>query len=324
MNKTLNIINGDGCINIMKKANIEGDFLPWRDFLHEGSVPAGLTLEELSVIRAKFISEYGIGEFSEIYQSFKERNNQLKRYREYNKIVLWFEHDLYDQLQLLQLLDWFATQNLKDIELTLICTTSYLGESTPHQIKKMSHYAIGGTPQHFKLAQEAWSAFREPTPKSWFQLLKKPTSILPFLQPAIVRMLEEFPNTKMGLSRTEYQALLIISNGIDEAQDIFEKYQSFEERKFMGDVIFWKILNNFENHNIIKRDIDNKLTITSLGKELLNGKRFWFDIMPLDRYIGGCHLTLENLWCWDVPKKTLKKYYFSKPINSLLVIKQPL
>ncbi len=321
MKRTLNIVNGDACINIMKKAEIQGDFLPWLDFLHEGSVPAGLNLEELSLIRAKFISEYRVGEFSEIYNRFKERNNQLKEYREYNKIVLWFEHDLHDQLQLLQILDWFSTKNLKDIELTLIYSNNYLGESTAQQIKKMLHYAIDVTPKHFKLAQEAWSAFREPTPKSWFKLLKKTTSILPFLKPAIFRMIEEFPSTKAGLSRTEYQALLVISNGIDEAKDIFEKCQSFEERKFMGNIVFWKILNNFENYNIIKRDINNKLTITPIGKELIDGKQFWFDIMPLDRYIGGCHLTLENLWCWDISSKTLKQYYFSKPINSLLVVK---
>ena len=321
MKKTLNIINGDACINIMEKANIKGDFLPWRDFLHEGSVPSGLSLEELSLIRAKFISEYGLGEFNEIYKSFKERDNQLKNYKKYNNIILWFEHDLYDQLQLLQLLDWFATKELKNRQLTLICTTNYLGESSPQQIEKMLHYAIEVSHKHFKVAQKAWSAFREPTPKLWFNLLKKTTSILPFLQPAIVRMLEEFPNTKNGLSRTEYQALLIVSNGIDDANDIFEKCQSFEERKFMGDIIFWKILNNFENYNIIKRDINKKLTITSLGREVLEGRHFWFEIMPPNRYIGGCHLTLENLWCWDVPSKTIKQYYFSKVLNDLLVVK---
>ncbi len=321
MKKTLNIINSNASIKIMKKANIQGDFLPWQDFLHEGSVPAGLTLEELSLIRAKFISEYRIGEFSEIYKNFKIRDRHLRAYGEYNKIVLWFEHDLHDQLQLLQLLDWFYNKPLNKIRLTFICSNNYLGESTTQQIRKMLHYEIELAPQHFKLAQKAWSAFREPTPKTWFKLLKKPSSILPFLESAILRMIEEFPNTKVGLSRTEYQTLLIISNGIDEAKDIFIKNQSFEERKFMGDVVFWKILNNFENYNIIKRDINNKLTITPLGKELLNGKRFWFNIMPLDRYIGGCHLSLENLWCWDIPTKTLKQYYFSKPINSLLIVK---
>ena len=321
MKRILNIINGNACINIMKKANIKGDFLPWLDFLHEGNVPAGLTLEELSLIRAKFISEYKVGEFSEIYKRFRKRDNQLNAYREYNQIVLWFEHDLHDQLQLLQLLDWFATKNLKDIQLTFIYSNNYLGESTTQQIQKMLHYAIEVSPQHLKLAQKAWSAFREPTPKSWFKLLKEPTSILPFLQPAIFRMLEEFPHTKTGLSRTEYQALLVISNGIDDAKDIFEKCQSFEERRFMGNIVFWKILNNFENHNIIKRDINKKLTITPLGRELLDGKHFGFDVMPLNRYIGGCHITLDNLWCWDIATETLKQYYFSKPINSLLIVK---
>ena len=321
MKRVLNIINSEACINIMKKSNIEGEFLPWQDFLHEGSVPSGLTLEELSIIRAKFISEYKVGDFSEIYKRLKDRNNRLKAYKRYKKIVLWFEHDLYDQLQLLQLLDWFATKELKDIQLFLIYSNNYLGESTPKQIKKMLHYAIDVNSNHLKLAKEAWSAFREPTPKSWSKLLKKSTSILPFLQPTIVRMLEEFPSTKTGLSRTEYQALLVISNGIDNAQDIFEESQNLEKRKFMGNIIFWKILNNFENYNIIERDINNRLTITSLGRELLNGKRFWFDIMPLDRYIGGCHLTLENLWCWDNATKTIREYYFSKPLNTILIVK---
>ena len=321
MKRVLNIINSEACINIMKKSNIEGEFLPWQDFLHEGSVPSGLTLEELSIIRAKFISEYKVGDFSEIYKRLKDRNNRLKAYKRYKKIVLWFEHDLYDQLQLLQLLDWFATKELKDIQLSLIYSNNYLGESTPKQIKKMLHYAIDVNSNHLKLAKEAWSTFRESTPKSWSKLLKKPTSILPFLQPTIVRMLEEFPSTKTGLSRTEYQALLVISKGIDNAQDIFEESQNLEKRKFMGNIIFWKILNNFENYNLIERDINNRLTITSLGRELLNGKRFWFDIMPLDRYIGGCHLTLENLWCWDASTQTIKQYYFSKPLNYLLVVK---
>ncbi len=320
MDKTLNIINGDTCIGIMKKANIQGEFLAWQDFLHEGNVPAKVTLEELSIIRAKFIAQYGLGDFSEIYKTFQKRDNKLKTYKSYNKIILWFEHDLYDQLQLLQLLDWFSNKSLKNSQLTLICSNNYLGESTAQQIKKMVHYSIDLLPEHFQLAKKAWSAFREPTPLSWMNLLQYPSSILPFLKPAVFRMLEEFPNTKAGLSRTEYQALLVISNGINDAQDIFIKCQSFEERKFMGDVVFWKILDNFEEYKIIQRR-EKKLTITPLGKQLLKGERFWFDIMPLERYIGGCKLTLDNLWCWDVPKKTLKKYYFSKVIKALLVVK---
>jgi hypothetical protein len=99
--KILNITNGDTAVEIMKQAGITGGFLPWRDVLHEGPVPAGLSLEELSKVRAEFISGRGWGDAETIKQSFIDRDNQLKSYQDYEKVILWFEHDLYDQLQII-------------------------------------------------------------------------------------------------------------------------------------------------------------------------------------------------------------------------------
>ncbi len=320
MIKTLNIVNGDACINMMEKAQIKGDFLPWRDFLHEGPVPANLSLKKLSKIRAQFIAQYGLGNFNEIHQNFLERDHKLKEYKAYQKVVLWFEHDLYDQLQLIQILSWFAKQDLKGTQLTLICTNNYLGESSEQQIQKLAQYEITVLEEHFKLATQAWVAFTHHNPKKWAKLLENSTAHLPFLKAAVYRMLEEYPNTKNGLSRTAYQALLIISNGIDNPIDIFRKCQTFEERKFMGDSIFWKILEDFETYHVIKRE-DAKLQITSLGKELLKGKENWINIKPLQRSIGGVNLNNDNLWCWDMKNKSINQYYFSKPLKSLLRVK---
>ena len=320
MIETLNIVNGDACIHIMKKAHIKGDFLPWRDFLHEGAVPANLSLEALSKIRAKFISNYGLGSLEKIKKDFEARDRKLKSYKLYDKVVLWFEHDLYDQLQLLQLLSWFSPQHFKKTTLTLICTNKYLGESSVEQIKKLLQYETDILDEHFQLADKAWSAFCSNTPEKWAKLLDEPTEILPFLKPAVYRMLEEYPSTEHGLSRTAYQALLVISNGMNEPLDIFIKSQSFEERKFMGDVIFWKILEEFEIHGVNEKQ-EGKIVLSSLGQELLNGQKNWLSIAPLQRSIGGVNLSLENLWCWDREEKHIKKYHYSKAINSLLKIK---
>ena len=322
MEKILNIVNGDAGIDIMKEAGIEGEFLPWRDFLHEGPVLSNLSLEELSTLRSKFIASLGFGKFSTVQKDFQERDKKLASYKNYKKIVLWFEHDLYDQLQLLQILTWFEKENLQDIQLTLICTNNYLGESSPQLIKKFLLHEIKILPEHLELAKKSWSAFCEPTPKNWFKLLEEPTGLLPFLKGAIFRMLEEYPNTKCGLSRTAYQTLLIISNGIQDPIDIFKKYQSFEERKFMGDIIFFKILETFETYKIIEKSSTTKeLVVTKLGRKLLQGEENWVNIKNLDRYIGGVHLTPDNLWCWDIEKKEIKHYYYSKNLNSLLVVK---
>jgi hypothetical protein len=320
MIKTLNIVNGDACINIMKKAGIKGDFLPWRDFLHEGSVPANLSLKKLSKVRAKFIADFGMGDFTTIHKEFLERDHKLSTYGLYKKVILWFEHDLYDQLQLIQILSWFAKQDLEKTNLTLICTNNYLGESSTQQIQKLLHYETPILTEHFQVAEEAWSAFTHVNPKKWAKLLDKHTALLPFLQAAVYRMIEEYPSTKHGLSRTAYQALLIISNGIDNPMDIFVKYQTFEERKFMGDSIFWKILEDFENYKVIKKE-EGKLLITSLGEKLLVGKENWLNIKPIQRSIGGVNLSEQNLWCWDLEKETIKPYYYSKSLNTLLKIK---
>ena len=61
MERILNITNGDSAVNIMKQAGVPGAFLPWRDVLHDGPVPAGLSLEDLSMVRASFIANRGWG-----------------------------------------------------------------------------------------------------------------------------------------------------------------------------------------------------------------------------------------------------------------------
>lgn len=321
MIKTLNIVNGDACIDMMKKAGIKGDFLPWRDFLHEGPVLAHLSLEKLSKLRAQFIANYGFGQFDEIYEEFKERDKKLASYQNYDKVTLWFEHDLYDQLQLLQILSWFSEQNLKQTPLTLICTNNYLGESSSKKIKRLLNYETPIRQEHLNLAKKAWAAFCHRTPERWEKLLYEPTALLPFLKAAVYRMLEEFPNTKCGLSRTEYQALRIIANGTNNPLHIFHKYQSFEERRFMGDIIFWKILENFEKYKVITKDEEQKMIITPLGIKLLKSEENWLNIRPMQRFIGGVSLNAQKVWCWDPDKREIKAYYYSKTLNALLKIK---
>src|SRR5689334_9869418 len=97
----LHITNGDATVAVMKRAGIAGEILPWRDVLHEGPVPAELTLTELSEVRARFIADCGWRTFAEAQAEFRTRDAALAQYRAHEEVVLWFEHDLYDQLQLL-------------------------------------------------------------------------------------------------------------------------------------------------------------------------------------------------------------------------------
>ena len=53
----LHIVNGDCAIEALKNSEIEWDFHSWLDVIHDGPVPEGLSLEELSEVRADFIAD---------------------------------------------------------------------------------------------------------------------------------------------------------------------------------------------------------------------------------------------------------------------------
>ena len=66
-------------------------------------MPAGLGLAEMRELRAAFLAEFDAGPAAEISRAFEARDRALEAAR--GETVLWFEHDLYDQLQVLQVLD---------------------------------------------------------------------------------------------------------------------------------------------------------------------------------------------------------------------------
>ncbi len=307
MSKVLNIINGDIVLNNMRVQGLEGYFLPWGDFLYSGSVPESLSLDELSLIRAKFIASCGLGEFNEVFSEFKERNSTLYSFKKYSKIFLWFESDIYDQLQLIQVLDWFAKFSSRKTKIYIIYPENYLALSTA---KELNHFLLYNreivTHNHFITARKAWSSFSSKTPTALYKLLYDDIDSLPFLKNTIKRVLEEYPNSINGLSRTEHQILLSISNGKKLSQDIFDDCQKFEERPFMGELIFLNIIKELIESNLLNL-LDSGLKLTSLGDEILNGKKNYFDYKKIDRWIGGVHITNITPWRWDIKSQKIIK-----------------
>ena len=319
MKNILNITNGGCALEIMKKANISGVFLTWNDVLHDGPVPEGLSLEELSKIRTDFIISRGWGKPENISQDFIERDNTLKSFKEYDKVVLWFEHDLYDQLQVLQILDWFHHNSHNETELSIICEEKYLGWLSPDEMKGMLEHEKIVTQEQLLLASKAWATFKSSSPEKWCSLLESDTTSLPFLKGAVVRQLEEYPNITTGLSRTAQQALSCIAEGEKLPGKVFGCSQDLEDRIFLGDSSFWVILQELLGSNppllelpegkglTLPTSPDQELTITPEGLKVLSGETNWLDIIDLDRWIGGVHLKPTNVWCWESKTSSMVK-----------------
>ena len=225
----LHITNGDCAAAVLSQV-VPGPILPWRDVLHEGPVRAGLSLEELSRERAAFIADAGWASLSKVEDQFKARDAAFRRAGEHDEIVLWFEHDLYDQLQLIQVLDGLAA--LRGPPISLVCEAEYLGNMARGRAAELFALRNPLVRRHFQEAQAAWAAFRSPDPQ---RLENLRTTSLPFLAAALRRHLEEFPWTTDGLSRTQRQIHDALKDGPLPLVELFRRTQ--EEPAFLGDTL---------------------------------------------------------------------------------------
>ncbi|HWQ38237.1 MAG TPA: DUF1835 domain-containing protein [Burkholderiales bacterium] len=321
----LHITNGDAVVARMRDGALPGIYLPWRDALHEGPVPRTENLTQLSTIRARYLAEAGYGSELALRDQFKARDAQLAGAARENEIVLWFEHDLYDQLQLLQILDWLA-MHAAQARVSLIVIGSYpaiarfvgLGQLTPAQLVGLLDARTPAEPAHFQAARTAWRAFRESTPRSCFALLRLDWTSLPYLPDALLRLLEELPSTRNGLSRTEQAALAVIAEGTSAPREIFSAVQALEDRPFMGDWSFWRLLSRLARPPMPLVRLERgarffypprvpdgpefaaqRLSLTERGREVLEQRIDAVRLRGIDRWLGGTHLEPHCVWRWD-------------------------
>ncbi len=119
------ITNGTAVVGSISRVCPEADVLCWNDILHDGPVP-DLNLSDVSEVRAAYLEKYAPE--IDVLAEFQKRDRTLGQFRDHAEVVLFFEHDLYDQLQLCQLLDFFASEPADNTTLSLALGGQFLGE----------------------------------------------------------------------------------------------------------------------------------------------------------------------------------------------------
>jgi hypothetical protein len=321
----LHITNGDAAANVLRKAGFTDPIVAWRDVLHEGPVPAGLGLRELSRVRAEFIAACGWGRSEEVARQFDTRDAMLEDSLSGDRVVLWFESDLYDQLQLCQVLAWYRDQKQRP-ELVLVNANEPrdgsfrgLGTLPPEAMQELVSKAATVRPEQLEVAAKAWEAFRSPEPTALEHLLHEDTSALPDLQAALRRLLQELPARQNGLSRTEHAALSAVAEGARAPAEVFVAVHTREERPFMGDWPFWRLLAHLSGAGPALLELASgakprfppqvppaaafgaqRFRLTPAGREVLDGKRDAVATIGIDRWLGGTHLASGGtVWRWD-------------------------
>lgn len=313
---TIHITNGDYAAELIKTAFNTQDVIAWRDILYEGPVRADLTFEEFSQQRAEFLAKQGCGSFESIHASFQELQQQLLGLNAFDEIVLWFEHDVYDQLQLVQILSYLLEHTLTS-NLSLICINRYpgivpflgLGQLDEQQIAGLYSCRQKIIENQLTLAKKIWDAFTGQSPLQLIELVNSDLSALPFIKNALLRYLREFPSNHNGLTWTEQYIVDSIIAGTTNIAELFERLPDVEQEYFlgMGDVTFYQVLNRLAEAETpllkMKHTDDSNLAeveLSKLGEQVAQGEVDWLQINGIDCWRGGVHLTKENVWRYSI------------------------
>lgn len=314
--KYLHVTNGDSAAETLRESGVGGVVTVTADVLHEGPAPGGLAPERWRKVRARYLAESGYGDYDSCLAQLTRWDRMLEDFRPYEEIVLWFEHDLFDQLLLIRALHGFAGRNLGGTELSLICIGEMpgivpfhgLGQLSPPQMASLIDRRQRVNEGQKLLGRDAWRAFCAPDPQGLEALLRQDLSPLPFLAGALRRHLEEFPSTFNGLSRGERQILRVLAEGAATFEEVFRGTQRLEERVYMGDSSVLRMLRELASspRPLVRLEpavngspYPQRIAVTTTGRDVLDGRDDWVRIRGIDRWLGGVHLEgHEAAWRW--------------------------
>jgi hypothetical protein len=298
----LHVTNGDCTTELLARTGLGGDLLSWLDVLHDGPVPDGPP-EALRAARATFLAQEGWTSRDEALVRLRARDERLARaLAQGEPVVLWFEHDLFDQLQLLQVLDAVGDQDAGRVELILVGSfpgrTRFagLGELTPPELASLWPERAPLRPEQRARARRAWAGFRAGDLDALAAEARAPADGLPHLGAALERLLQEVPG-RDGLGRTERELLAAVGRGAATAGAAFAAAARREEAPFLGDASAFSRLAALAAAPGALIDAgegpvraQTPVRLTSRGRAVLAGREAWSRPEGRGRWLGGARL----------------------------------
>ncbi len=229
------------------------------------------------------------------------------------EVVLWFEHDAYDQLCLAYIL--FQLSNIPmplPFPCSLVQVDSFPGVErfiglgnlarAPENIQLLYQQRLSITPDMIAFGARVWNALTASTPLELWKCATEKAAPLPILQNALLRFLAELPSARNGLSMTEELTLQIL---LEEKQLLARRMflllmAEKDPQPYLGDAMYFNIvekllnLDNSPLKRVGKLDIPGPgtdiLDLTPFGAALLEGKGSLFDGNSFQRWVGGVEI----------------------------------
>jgi hypothetical protein len=323
--RTLHIRCGSDLQAPLKAAGFHGDFYEHSYPYLLGPVREG---PDCLAQRARFIVDTYSGlfepplDYAGQLQALEEKERALRDSADYERVVIWSEHDCYDQLTLIRLLGHYASHR-RPAHLELINLGDFpgakrfigLGELPPEALRMLWTTRKPADPSQLQLGLNAWHALANSDPRPLAAIMRSHTPALPLLAGALHRHLRELPSALNGLSLTEELALAVLAEGPDNLIRLIGRLLFVSDPlPGQGDwnachrVLAMQTANvpvftrspGLDREGKARPPWTDVLAITELGRSMLRGEVDFRTLKPAARWVGGVEIATGNPdWRWD-------------------------
>lgn len=319
MERIVHVCNGDSTADTLSLADLPGEIRVWADALDRGPV-LPISDEEHHATRARFWATQGdtagVAKLADWDQGLDEAAKA-------EELILWFEHDLFDQLALIRILARLARRGMPQT-LTIVSIDRHpevpnflgLGQLKPEQLAELWPRRTPLSRDAIDESIAAWIAVTANDPRALPFLVRR-IKAMPFLAGALERQLEEFPDPHSGLSRTERQLLAAIARGVATGGELMEAVHAIDPRYPITDSLLLATLQTFGTYGLIEgappagatspsvfREL--KVAVTNAGRQVLAGATDRVHEYGIDTWRGGVHLEGKGpVWRWDSAQRKL-------------------
>ena len=319
--RTMHIRCGTDFLRELREAGLHGDFNAHINPYLQGPVTDTRDwLERRARYIAEAIGPYQRLDYATVLEGARDEERRLAAAsRDYERVVLWLEHDRYDQFVLLRCLAWFAEHGAPP-RLELVGPSDFpgatrfvgLGQLPPEALRLLwdQRQPIGA--EQLAFGRGAWAAFRAADPRALAALARDGTPPLPALAGALHRHLQELPSVENGLGLTHHLLLQALAGG--EAQRagrlVGLVMHDRDPLPGLGDLGYDQALRELAalpdplvqrsgGHAYEAWNLD-EVAITDSGRALLEGRRDALTLPFPERWVGGVRIAPgQRNWRWD-------------------------
>ncbi|MBC2840510.1 DUF1835 domain-containing protein [Robiginitalea sp. SC105] len=292
MSSQLHITNGDSFTQRLQELKLKGDIITWREMLCEGKTETNVGSEAFWKTRFDFLHKnYNVSKSWFIEKTLKEYRS-LCNHKQQDEIVLWFEYDLFCQINMLAVISWLKTHR-RHAQITLACSGNQesgeqllgLSELDEDQIRKLYDQRVELSQDDIEYADYVWQLYCSDNPIRLENLTDFENYHFDYLENSIQAHLKRFPSIRNGLNELENRVLKAVADEKPTSKKALMKFLLNNQGWYgFGDSQYQRILTNlkplFSSFSPVR--------LNKTGKDILDRKTSYYSVIrDNEAYLGG-------------------------------------